>query len=33
MQGVQATSVGLLGEIIVFTNGRHRKKYTIEKII
>ncbi len=31
--GVQAASVGLLGEIIAFTHGRHRQEYTIEKII
>lgn len=31
--GVQAASVGLLGEIIVFTHGRHKKEYVIEKII
>jgi hypothetical protein len=31
--GVQAASVGLLGEIIAFAHGRHRKEYTIEKII
>jgi len=31
--GVQAASVGLLGEIIAFTHGRHRKEYTIERII
>ncbi len=31
--GVQATSVGLLGEIIAFTHGRQRKEYTIEKKI
>jgi hypothetical protein len=31
--GVQAASVGLLGEILVFTHSRHRKEYTIEKII
>lgn len=31
--GVQAGSVGLLGEIITFTHGRHRKEYTIEKMI
>jgi hypothetical protein len=31
--GVQAASVGLLGEIIAFTHGRHRHEYTIEKII
>lgn len=31
--GVQAASVGLLGEIIVFTRGRHEKEYTIEKMI
>lgn len=29
--GVQAASVGLLGEIITFTHGRQRKEYTIEK--
>lgn len=29
--GVQAASVGLLGEIIAFTHGRQRKEYTIEK--
>ena len=31
--GIQAASAGLLGEIIAFTHGRHRKEYTIEKII
>ncbi|MBW2166262.1 MAG: glycosyltransferase [Deltaproteobacteria bacterium] len=31
--GVQAASVGLLGEIITFTQGRHKKEYTIEKKI
>ena len=31
--GVQAASVGLLGEIIAFTHGRQRKEYTIEKIL
>ncbi len=31
--GVQAASVGLLGEIITFTHGRHKKEYTIEKLI
>lgn len=31
--GIQAASVGLLGEIIAFTHGRHKKEYTIEKII
>ena len=31
--GVQAASVGLLGEIITFTQGRQRKEYSIEKII
>lgn len=31
--GVQAASVGLLGEIIAFTHGRNRKEYTIERII
>jgi Glycosyl transferase family 2 len=31
--GVQASSVGLLGEIIAFTYGRHRKEYTVEKIV
>ena len=31
--GVQAASVGLLGEIITFTHGRHKKEYTIEKTI
>ena len=31
--GVQSASVGLLGEIIAFTHGRHKKEYIIEKII
>lgn len=31
--GVQAASVGLLGEIIAFIHGRKRKEYTIEKKI
>lgn len=31
--GVFVSSAGLLGEIIAFTNGRHKKEYVIEKII
>ncbi len=31
--GVQAASVGLLGEIIAFTQGRRTKEYNIDKII
>ena len=31
--GVFVSSAGLLGEIIAFTNGRHKKEYTIEKTI
>lgn len=31
--GIQTASIGLLGEIITFTHGRHRKEYTIEKMI
>jgi hypothetical protein len=31
--GVQAASMGLLGEIIAFTHGRHKPTYTIEKLI
>jgi hypothetical protein len=31
--GVQVASIGLLGEIVAFTHGRHRKEYTIEKEI
>jgi len=31
--GVQAASVGLLGEIIAFTNGRSKSQYAIEKEI
>jgi CTP:molybdopterin cytidylyltransferase MocA len=30
--GAQAFSVGLLGEIIAFSHGRHKRAYTIEKI-
>jgi hypothetical protein len=33
IMGVQVASAGLLGEIIAFTHGRHKKEYTIEKII
>ena len=33
VMGVQSASVGLLGEIIAFTHGRHKKEYIIEKII
>jgi hypothetical protein len=31
--GVQAASIGLLGEIIVFTHGRQKKEYIVEKKI
>ncbi len=31
--GAQAASVGLLGEIVVFTHGRKKKEFVIEKII
>lgn len=31
--GVQVGSMGLLGEIIVFTHGRKKPQYTIEKVI
>lgn len=31
--GVQAWSIGLLGEIMAFIHGRHRKDYTIGKIL
>jgi hypothetical protein len=31
--GVQAASIGLLGEIVVFTHGRQNRAYTIDKII
>jgi hypothetical protein len=31
--GIQAASVGLLGEIIAFVYGRHRKEYTIDRVI
>jgi hypothetical protein len=33
VMGVQIAGVGLLGEIIVFTRGRNKKEYTIEKFI
>ena len=33
VMGVQIASVGLLGEIIVFTHGRNKKDYTIKKVI
>ena len=33
MLGVQVSSVGLLGEIIAFAHGRHKRQYSIEKII
>ncbi|MDD2389440.1 MAG: glycosyltransferase [Desulfobacterales bacterium] len=33
VMGIQAASIGLLGEIIAFTHGRHRKQYSIEKVI
>jgi len=33
LMGVQVASIGLLGEIIAFTFGRHRKTYCIEKIL
>jgi hypothetical protein len=33
VMGVQIASIGLLGEIVVFTHGRNKKDYTIEKII
>ena len=33
VMGVQIASVGLLGEIVVFTHGRNKKDYTIEKEI
>lgn len=31
--GIQAASVGLLGEIIAFIHGRHRNEYSIDKIL
>jgi hypothetical protein len=31
--GIQTATVGLLGEIITFTRGRHKKEYSIAKII
>lgn len=31
--GILISSAGLLGEIIAFTNGRHKKEYVIEKVI
>jgi hypothetical protein len=31
--GIQVASVGLLGEIIAFVYGRHRKEYTVDKVI
>jgi hypothetical protein len=31
--GVLVSSAGLLGEIIAFTNGRHKKEYVIERMI
>jgi hypothetical protein len=31
--GLQAASMGLLGEIVAFIHGRHRKEYTVEKEI
>ena len=31
--GILVSSVGLLGEIVVFTHGRNRKEYTVEKTI
>ena len=31
--GIQSASIGLLGEIIVFTYGRQKKEFVIEKII
>jgi hypothetical protein len=33
VMGVQIAGVGLLGEIVVFTHGRNKKDYTIEKVI
>jgi hypothetical protein len=31
--GIQCASVGLLGEIVAFTYGRHRKEYNVETIL
>lgn len=31
--GIQAASVGLLGEIIAFAHGRHKKEYSVREII
>ena len=31
--GVQTASIGLLGEIIIFTHARKMKDYTIEKFL
>jgi hypothetical protein len=31
--GVQIASVGLLGEILAFTYGRHKKEYVVDKIL
>ena len=31
--GIQAASVGLLGEIIAFVHGRHRKEYNIDRVL
>jgi hypothetical protein len=33
VMGIQVASIGLLGEIIVFTHGRQKKEYSIEKEI
>jgi hypothetical protein len=33
VMGVQIAGVGLLGELVVFTRGRSKKEYTIEKVI
>ncbi len=33
VMGAQIAGVGLLGEIVVFTHGRNKKDYTIEKMI
>ncbi len=33
VMGVQIASVGLLGEIVAFAQGRNKKAYTIEKIV
>lgn len=31
--GIQSASIGLLGEIIVFTYGRHKKDYVVDKVL